>query len=147
MGGRWALTAILTANQYPCGVLAIIGVLEKMQGQLKKLAVATDSKYAYDGLTGSAFRWSSAGWVGKAGPVANVDLWIRLLHLLDSSALTLQWLKVPSHTKTYVRSTSGRGQEKLARLSCLVNAEKASRFSRAALHPYTTQSCGSAHVS
>ena len=57
-----------------------------------------DSQYVYDGLRGSAFRWSTAGWVGRSGPMCNVDLWIRALDLVDRVSATVKWLRVPSHT-------------------------------------------------
>ena len=76
----------------------LLAIIERMQGQIRKVAVATDLQYYYDGPTGSAFRWRRAGWVNKQGPVANVDLWIRLLSLVDGSTLSLRWVKVPTHT-------------------------------------------------
>ena len=77
---------------------AIIRLLEHTQGAAGKLAIATDSQYAYDGVTGSAYRWRERGWVNKCGPVANVDLWIQLLSLIDSATMRLRLIKVPSHT-------------------------------------------------
>ena len=77
-------------------LLAIIFILEKMQGQHRKVAVATGSQYSYD--ASSAFCWRRAGWVKKHGPMANVDLWIRRLNLVDQSTLTLRWINTPSHT-------------------------------------------------
>ena len=38
------------------------------------------------------------GWVGQSGPVCNVDLWIKLLALVDEVSPILRWLRVPSHT-------------------------------------------------
>ena len=38
-----------------------------------------------------------SGWVGQAGPVCTIDLWITLLDLVDSITATVRW-QVPSHT-------------------------------------------------
>ena len=78
--------------------MAIFRLLEHTQGTAGKPAIATDSQYAYDGVTGSAYRWRERGWVNRCGPVANVDLCIRLLFLIDSATMRLRWIKVPSHT-------------------------------------------------
>ena len=63
-----------------------------------KFAIATDSQYIYDGVTGLAYKWHWSRWVNKQGPVATVDLLIRVLQLMDESSLTLRWIKVPGHT-------------------------------------------------
>ena len=68
------------------------------QGVVRKLAIATESQYVYDGIPGSAYKLRSSGWVNKQGPVAHVDLWIRVLQLMDESSLMLSWIKVPRHT-------------------------------------------------
>ena len=64
-----------------------------------------------------AWRWRSAGWVNKQGPVSNVDLWIRLLQLIDFSTLTIRWVKVPSHTVVVLGGNSRA--DKLAEQGCL----------------------------
>ena len=37
-------------------------------------------------------------------PVANVDLWIQLLSLIDSATMRLRWIKVPGHTIAVIAS-------------------------------------------
>ena len=66
---------------------AVIRVLECMQDDARLLEIAMDSQCVYYDVTGSAFRLRNMGWVGKTGPIANMDL-----------SLTLCWIKVPSHT-------------------------------------------------
>ena len=70
----WYVPCSLAQMNNRANVLAIIHTLEQMQGQIRNVVVATDSQYAYDGLTGSAYRWRNAGWVNKQGPVASVHL-------------------------------------------------------------------------
>ena len=36
--------------------------------------------------------------MNKYGLVSNLDLWVRLLQLIDDSTRTLRWVDVPSHT-------------------------------------------------
>ena len=100
--GQWEFSGFLPVDMAQSNnraeLAAIIRLLEHTQGAAGKLAIATDSHYAYDGVTGSAYRWRERGWVNKCGPVANVDLWIQLLSLIDSATMRLRWIKVPSHT-------------------------------------------------
>ena len=63
-----------------------------------KLATATDSSYVYCGGQGSALKWRANSWVTAQGPVTNLDMWIRLMILIDQSKAHLAWIKVPSHT-------------------------------------------------
>ena len=79
-------------------MMAVVCLLEHVQGSTGKLATATDSKYVYDGVTWLAYRWLDMGWVNSQGPVANVDLCITLLCLIDDTTMSLRWVKVPSHT-------------------------------------------------
>ena len=62
-----------------------------------KLATATDSVDVSSGVQGSALKWRANSWVTAQGPVTNVDMWIRLMILIDQSKAHLAWIKVPSH--------------------------------------------------
>ena len=70
-------------------MMAVICLLEYVHGRTGNLATATDSQYVYDSVTGSAYKWRNMGWVNSQGPVANVDLWITLLRLIDDATMTL----------------------------------------------------------
>ena len=59
--------------------------------------MAIDSKYAYAGLQGAAYRWRDNGWVSASGPVSNVDLWPQLLEAIQSFGTIFQWVKIPCH--------------------------------------------------
>ena len=77
---------------------AVITTLEHFSPMEIKLATATDSSYVYSGVQGSALKWRANSWVTAQGPVTNVDMWIRLMILIDQSKGHLAWIKVPSHT-------------------------------------------------
>ena len=100
--GQWDFSGFLPVDMAQSNnraeLAAVIRLLEHTQGAAGKLAIAKDSQYAYDGVTGAAYRWRERGWVNKCSPVANVDLWIQLLSLIDSATMCLRWIKVPSHT-------------------------------------------------
>ena len=100
--GKWETkghlhpSAVQTNNR--AELQAVITVLQHFKSDDIKLVIVTDSRYVYDGLKGSAFRWREAGWVGPSGPVCNVDLWMEPLGLVDTVSPTLRWLRVLSHT-------------------------------------------------
>lgn len=75
-------------------LLAAITGLE----QLKEPCTVTlysDSKYLIDAVTqGWAEKWRKKGWKKADGkPALNVDLWIRLLALLEKHSTSLVWVK------------------------------------------------------
>ena len=64
------------------------------------IVVATDSAYVIGGATKWHQGWQKRGWVNSAGqPVANQDLWHRLLEVLAQLAqlADLTWQHVPGH--------------------------------------------------
>ena len=78
---RMELTAIIEALaclKEPCSV-----------------TLTTDSKYAADGITkGWARSWKKNGWKkADKKPALNVDLWERLLQLLDTHKVEIVWVK------------------------------------------------------
>ena len=78
---RMELTAVieaLSALKEPCDVV-----------------VVTDSKYVSDAVTqGWAFDWRERGWKkADKKPALNVDLWEKLLPLLETHHVTFQWIK------------------------------------------------------
>ncbi len=68
----------LSALKYPCDVV-----------------LTTDSKYVVDSVTkGWARGWKAKGWVkSDKKPALNVDLWERLLDLLDVHNVKFVWVK------------------------------------------------------
>ncbi len=78
---RMELTAIIEALsclKEPCSV-----------------TLTTDSKYAADGITkGWARSWQKNGWrKADKKPAQNVDLWEKLLALLDTHNVEIVWVK------------------------------------------------------
>ena len=68
----------LSALKYPCDVV-----------------LTTDSKYVVDSVTkGWARSWKAKGWIkSDKKPALNVDLWERLLALLDVHNVKFVWVK------------------------------------------------------
>ena len=53
----------------------------------------TDSRYVADAMTkGWVFGWRNKGWRRKEGPLANADLWKRLLDLCARHDVTFEWV-------------------------------------------------------
>lgn len=78
---RMELTAViegLSALKYPCEV-----------------ALVTDSKYVADAIQkGWLNSWRTNGWKKANGkPTLNIDLWERLLPLLEQHRVTIHWVK------------------------------------------------------
>lgn len=74
-------------------ILAVIKALEELkQGCLVK--IFSDSKYVCNGLTHWIHGWLKRGWKNKQGkPVANQDLWTRLLDLSKKHKVEMVWVK------------------------------------------------------
>ncbi len=70
--------AALSALKYPCDVV-----------------LTTDSKYVVDSVTkGWARGWKAKGWIkADKKPALNVDLWEKLLDLLDVHNVNFVWVK------------------------------------------------------
>ncbi len=78
---RMELTAVieaLSALKYPCDV-----------------TLTTDSKYVVDSITKGWVRsWKAKGWVkSDKKPALNVDLWEKLLLLLEKHRVKFVWVK------------------------------------------------------
>ncbi|MBQ5591260.1 MAG: ribonuclease HI [Clostridia bacterium] len=78
---RMELTAVieaLSALKEPCEV-----------------SLTTDSKYVCDSiLLGWVYDWRNNGWrKSNKKPALNVDLWERLLELLENHSVTFNWVK------------------------------------------------------
>ena len=57
--------------------------------------LVTDSKYVADGITkGWARSWQKNGWrKSDKKPALNIDLWEKLLNLIDIHNVTIDWVK------------------------------------------------------
>lgn len=73
---------------------AVIRGLSKIPQPFNVLVV-TDSKYIVDSINkGWARSWANNGWRKSDGkPALNVDLWKKLLELIDNNSVTFQWVK------------------------------------------------------
>ena len=60
-----------------------------------RVLLVTDSKYVADGIEkGWAESWRKNGWrKADKKPALNVDLWERLLDLLDKHTVNIKWVK------------------------------------------------------
>ncbi len=60
-----------------------------------RVRLVTDSKYVADGITkGWAESWRKNGWrKADKKPALNVDLWERLLDLIETHEVTIDWVK------------------------------------------------------
>lgn len=83
----------LTTNNRMELLAAIVG-LETLQ-QPSQVNLYTDSKYLSDAINkGWADRWRTNRWKkSDKGKVLNIDLWKRLLVLLDTHEVTIHWVK------------------------------------------------------
>ena len=75
-------------------LLAIISALEALNEPCKA-HIHSDSKYVIDSITqGWAKKWEANGWMrNKKERALNVDLWERLLSLLEKHLVEFEWIK------------------------------------------------------
>ena len=115
--------------------MAIIIVVTQFGSLGRKLAVAMNSEYVYSGLQGAAFRWQQNGWVSSAGPVSNVDLWIRLLSLVELSSSIFHWVKIPSHAGLRGNDVADELANKGRSQSSLYHSRQSNAQVGLAIHP------------
>ena len=74
---------------------AALVALEKLQGCGTPIDIFSDSRYLVNGITqGWARKWRNNGWCkADGGAVLNIDLWQRLLLLLDALDVRWHWVK------------------------------------------------------
>ena len=60
-----------------------------------KVILTTDSKYVVDSITkGWVYKWQKNNWIkSDKKPALNVDLWQKLLPLLEKHDVTFNWVK------------------------------------------------------
>jgi ribonuclease HI len=77
--------------------MELMAVIKSLQELKKPCAVTlySDSKYVVDALNlGWVKKWMNGGWVkGDRSPVKNVDLWKRLVDLLQPHRVSWVWVK------------------------------------------------------
>ncbi|MZP42195.1 ribonuclease HI [Heliobacterium gestii] len=75
-------------------MLAAIKALEVLKEPCQ-VTLYSDSRYLVDAVTKNwARRWKANGWMrNKKDPALNVDLWERLLHLLERHQVEFRWVK------------------------------------------------------
>ena len=74
-------------------LMAAIAALEHMDAGVP-ISLWTDSQYLTLGITSYINRWAESGWLNRDGkPVANVDLWKRLLAQREYHSVTWRWVR------------------------------------------------------
>ena len=75
-------------------LLAVISALELLQEPCE-VDLYSDSKYVIDSITkGWAVGWKARGWKkADKSPAKNIELWERLLNLLETHNVTFHWVK------------------------------------------------------
>ena len=73
---------------------AVISALKALKMPCEAV-VTTDSKYVYESITkGWVYSWQKNGWrKADKKPALNVDLWEKLLALLERHTLNYHWVK------------------------------------------------------
>lgn len=77
--------------------MELTGVIEGLSALKEPCRVifTTDSKYVVDSVTkGWVYGWKKKGWIkSDKKPALNVDLWEKLLPLLEKHDVTFNWVK------------------------------------------------------
>jgi ribonuclease HI len=75
-------------------IMAVLAGLEALNGR-RAVTVVTDSRYVCDAISaGWATRWRAKGWMrARNSPAMNWDLWERILALLESHTVTMEWVR------------------------------------------------------
>lgn len=75
-------------------MLGVIAALESLRYSCE-VTVVTDSKYVVDAVTKRwVHGWRAKNWRKSTGePALNVDLWIRMLELLETHKVSFQWVR------------------------------------------------------
>lgn len=77
--------------------MELLGVIEGLSALKEpcRVILTTDSKYVVDSVTkGWVYGWKKKGWIkSDKKPALNVDLWERLLPLLERHEVTFNWVK------------------------------------------------------
>jgi len=76
--------------------MELISVISALEALLEPCEVTlyTDSQYVANAINlGWLESWKNKGWKRKGGEVKNLDLWIRLVPLLETHKVSFEWVK------------------------------------------------------
>ena len=74
-------------------LIAVITALEVLK-EACKVTLYTDSQYVANAINmGWLESWRQKGWKRKGGEVKNLDLWAKLVPLLEKHKVTFEWVK------------------------------------------------------
>jgi len=74
-------------------LISVISALEALKEPCE-VELFTDSQYVANAINkGWLESWKNKGWKRKGGEVKNLDLWIKLVTLLETHKVTFQWVK------------------------------------------------------
>ena len=74
-------------------LIAVISGLEALNEPCE-VTLYTDSQYISNAINlGWLESWQQKGWKRKGGEIKNLDLWVRLVPLLDKHNVTFEWVK------------------------------------------------------
>ena len=75
-------------------IAAVIAGLSRINGR-HNVEVVSDSKYVCDAMNKNwVLTWKSNNWYKKGGKVKNIDLWEKLMKLIDKqNTVTFTWVK------------------------------------------------------
>jgi len=74
-------------------LVSVLSALETLKEPCE-VALHTDSQYVANAVNlGWLDSWRKMGWKRKGGEVKNLDLWIKLIPLLETHKVTFIWVK------------------------------------------------------
>ena len=74
-------------------LVAVISALEALKEPCA-VKLHTDSQYVANAINnGWLETWQKKGWKRKGGEVKNLDLWMKLVPLLDTHNVSFEWIK------------------------------------------------------
>jgi len=74
-------------------LISVIIALEALHEQCEVM-LYTDSQYVANAINlGWLESWQKKGWKRKGGEVKNLDLWVKLVPLLEKHKVTFEWVK------------------------------------------------------
>jgi len=74
-------------------LISVISALEALREPCE-VDLYTDSKYVANAINlGWLESWRKRGWKRKGGEVKNLDLWLKLVPLLETHSVRLNWIK------------------------------------------------------
>jgi len=83
--------AVTTNNRME--LISVITALEALREPCE-VELYTDSQYISNAVNlGWLESWKKRGWSRKGGDVKNLDLWMKLVPLLESHKVTFNWVK------------------------------------------------------